>query len=147
MKSPAKILKEAVTIKAEPKAVAKGFALGFFIGMLPIPGFQLVVSLGIATLLKFDKKAACLAVFNTNLLTGAFVFSFNYWLGKKILGVNPSFVIDNKIDFQFVSTIFNAGSDVFISLAVGGILTGICTTSLVYYALLKILLARKPGMK
>jgi uncharacterized protein len=84
MKNPIKFFKNILVIQDEPKVVAKGFALGSFIGMLPIPGFQLMVSLGIATLLKLNKKAACIAVFNTNLATGAFVFSFNYWLGKKL---------------------------------------------------------------
>jgi uncharacterized protein len=142
MKNPIKFFKNILVIQDEPKVVAKGFALGSFIGMLPIPGFQLMVSLGIATLLKLNKKAACIAVFNTNLATGAFVFSFNYWLGKKLLGVNPSFTIGDKIDFQFVSVILKAGSDVFLSLFVGGILTGLLTATIVYYALLKLLSKR-----
>jgi len=142
MKSPLKIFKNIFTIQDEPKVVTKGFALGSFIGMMPIPGFQLIVSLGMASLFKFNKKAACIAVFNTNLATGAFVFSFNYWLGKKLLGVNPSFTIGDKIDFQFVSVIFKAGSDVFLSLFVGGILTGLLTATIVYFALMKFLSRR-----
>jgi uncharacterized protein len=142
MKNPFKIFKSLFTIRDDPKVVAKGFALGSFIGMLPIPGFQLMVSLGIATLFKVNKRAACIAVFNTNLATGAFVFSFNYWLGKKLLGVDPSFTIGDKIDFQFVSIIIKAGSDVFLSLLVGGFLTGLATAAIVYFALLKVLAIR-----
>ncbi|MDO8897592.1 MAG: DUF2062 domain-containing protein [Bacteroidales bacterium] len=118
IQSPAKIFKKIFTIHDEPKLVAKGFALGSFIGMLPIPGFQMMVSLSFATVLKLNKKAACIAVFNTNLATGAFIFSFNYWLGKQLLGVNPSFVIGDKVDFQFISIILKAGSDVFLALLV-----------------------------
>jgi uncharacterized protein (DUF2062 family) len=139
MQSPIKVFKNIFTIRDEPKIIAKGFALGSFVGMLPIPGFQLMVSLSVATLLKFNKKAACIAVFNTNLATGAFIFTFNYWLGKKLLGINPSFSIGDKIDYQFISIIFKAGSDVFLSLLVGGIITGLLTATIVYFALLKVL--------
>ena len=139
IKNPFKSLKGLFSLRDEPKVIAKGFALGSFIGMMPIPGFQLMVSLGFATLFRLNKKAACMAVFNTNLATGAFVFPFNYWLGKKLLGIDSSFIIEDKIDFQFVSTIFHAGTDVFLSLIVGGILTGFLTAALTYFALLKIL--------
>lgn len=143
IKNPFKSFKGLFSLKDEPKVVAKGFALGSFIGMLPIPGFQIIVSLGIASLLKLNKKAACIAVFNTNLFTGAFVFSFNYWLGKKLLGVNPSFIMDEKINYHFITTIFKAGSDVFLSLMVGGIVTGLFAYAIAYYLILKILLSQK----
>jgi uncharacterized protein len=143
--NPVSIFKGLLLIQDEPTIIAKGFALGSFIGMLPIPGFQVLVSLSIATLFKLNKKAACIAVFNTNIATGGFVFSFNYWVGKKILGVNPTFVMDETFDFKFISIIVKAGSDVFFSLFAGGILTGILTAVIVYYLLLKLLIVRKPA--
>lgn len=147
MKNPIKFFKNILAIQDDPKLVAKGFALGSFIGMMPIPGFQVFVSLGLASLLKLNKKAACIAVFNTNIATGVFVFSFNFWLGKKLLGVHPSFTIGDRIDFQFVSEIFKAGSDVFLSLFVGGILTGLLSATIVYFAFLKLLSRRLLNMK
>jgi uncharacterized protein len=138
LKNPFRLIKHTFRIKDEPKVIAKGFALGSFIGMLPIPGFQVMVSLAIASLLKVNKKAACLAVFNTNLATGAFVFSFNYWLGKQILGVNPSFIIGDRINIRFISLILKAGTDVFLSLVVGGVLTGIVSAAIVYLMFMKL---------
>jgi uncharacterized protein len=143
--NPKSIFKGIFLIEDEPEIVAKGFALGSFIGMLPIPGFQVLVSLSIATLFKLNKKAACIAVFNTNIATGGFVFSFNYWLGKKILGVNPTFVMDDTFDLQFISIIVKAGSDVYFSLIAGGILTGILTAVIAYFLLLKLLIVRNPA--
>jgi uncharacterized protein len=147
VKNPIKSLKDICSLKDEPKVIAKGFALGSFIGMLPIPGFQLIVSLGIATLLKLNKKAACIAVFNTNLITGAFVFSFTYWLGKKLLGVNPSFSIGDTVNYHFIVNILQAGSDVFLSLLAGGILTGLFTCTLSYWLIMKILAYRMQATK
>lgn len=127
-----KILK----IEDSPRSIARGFALGSFIGMMPIPGFQMIVSLGIATLLKINKKSACIAVFNTNVATGAFVFAFNYWLGKKILGIQSDFQLPEKISFKFIQSILTAGIDVFMALTVGGIITGIITALAAYWGII-----------
>ena len=143
MKNPFKVFKNILLIEDEPKMIAKGFAMGSFIGMLPIPGFQIMVSYIFATLFKLNKKAACIAVFNTNLATGVFIFSFNYWLGRKILGVNPSFHIRYSVNFKFISIIIKAGSDVFLSLLVGGIVVGLISSILAYYLVNKLLIKRK----
>ncbi len=124
--------KKIVKIKDSPQSIAKGFALGAFIGMMPIPGFQMLVSLGIATLLKINKKSACIAVFNTNIVTGAFVFAFNFWLGKKVLGIQNDFQVPEKISFNFIRNIFTAGLDVFAALTVGGFITGTVTALAAY---------------
>lgn len=142
MKNPIKVFKNIFSIEDEPKVIARGFAMGSFIGMLPIPGFQIMVSYVFATLFKLNKKAACIAVFNTNLATGAFIFSFNYWLGKKILGVNPSFHIRDSINFKFISIILKAGSDVFLSLLVGGAIVGLISSFLAYYIVRRLLIKR-----
>ena len=128
--------KRLFTLDGEPRYIAKGFALGSFIGMMPIPGLQMLVSLGIASIIKVNKKAAVIGVFNTNIATGAFVFAFNYWLGKTLLGLSPSFVFPDKIGLNFISTILAAGSDVFVSMVVGGLITGLLSWLIAYYLVL-----------
>lgn len=128
--------KKLFSLNGEPRYVAKGFALGSFIGMMPIPGFQMLVSLFIATIIKAHKTAAVIGVFNTNILTGVFIFAFNYWLGKKLLGISPSFAMPDKISLDFIYTILSAGSDVFISLLVGGMITGTVSWFIAYYLVL-----------
>ncbi|MFB6317453.1 DUF2062 domain-containing protein [Saccharicrinis sp. FJH54] len=128
-----KTIHKILAIKGEPKTIARGFALGSFIGMLPIPGFQLLVSLGLAALIKVNKKAACIGVFNTNVATGAFVFAFNYWLGKSILNLTPDFVMPEKIGFSFIFTILESGKDVFYCMLAGGIITGLVALFSVYF--------------
>lgn len=135
-------IKNIFRINDNPISIAKGFGLGSFIGMLPIPGFQVVVSLGIAQLFKANKKAAALAVFNTNLATGPFIFAFNYWLGKQLLGFESEFTIPEKINIHFLSTIIEAGSQVMISLTLGGVITGMIT-GLVTFMMVKSILANR----
>jgi uncharacterized protein (DUF2062 family) len=120
-------------IEDHPRSIAGGFAIGSFIGFMPIPGFQLIVSIGIASILKINRKAACLAVFNTNILTGAFIFALNFWIGKTLLGISTDFIMPEKISIHFLWQVLGAGPEVFISMVFGGILTGIITASSCYY--------------
>ncbi len=129
-------------LKGDPRVVAKGFALGSFVGMLPFPGFQMIISATLASFFRFNKAAAIAGVFNTNLATGVFVFAFNYWLGKRVLGIESAFQMPDKIRIGFVKTIFEAGSEVFLSLLLGGIITGILAMFFGYYVSL-FLLTRK----
>ncbi len=135
-------IKTIISLDDSPEKIARGFALGSFIGMMPIPGFQVVVSLGIASILRWNRKAACIAVFNTNMATGLFVFTFNFWLGNQILGIQPEFTFPNTIGFAFVRTLFNAGKLVFLSLLMGGVLTGLFIAGLTYF-LVKIGLGKR----
>ncbi len=128
-------IKKLVGLEGSPQYVASGFALGSFIGMLPFPGFQMILSLGAASLLKVHKSAAVLGVFNTNIATGLFVFAFNYWIGRSILGFENSFVMPDALGWRFIAAVFNAGSDVFLALILGGIITGIPSALLSFYGL------------
>ena len=132
-------LKRLFVLEGDPKVVARGFALGSFVGMLPFPGFQMLISAVLASLLRFHKGAAIAGVFNTNVVTGVFVFAFNYWLGRKILGIDSSFHIPKQINIGFAKTVIEAGSDVFLSLLLGGFITGILAMFLGYYVSLSIL--------
>lgn len=117
-------LKRLIALKGSPEYIAKGFGLGTFIGMMPIPGFQVLVSITIAASIKVNKTAAIIGVFNTNVATGAFFFAFNYWLGKHLLGITPDFVLPSSIDFSFISIILSAGKEVFYCMLAGGLITG-----------------------
>lgn len=139
MKNPINIFKGLFKLEDSPKVIAKGFALGSFIGMIPIPGFQIFVAFGISKLLKVNTKAACIAVFNTNLFTGAFIFAFNYWLGKMVLGISSPFEMPKTINIQFVNNILEAGKEVYISLVIGGVITGIFFAIASYHTLKKII--------
>lgn len=135
MKNPIQIFKSIFKLDDSPEIIAKGFALGSFIGMIPIPGFQVFVAFGVSKLFKVNTKAACIAVFNTNLFTGAFIFAFNYWLGKTVLGISSTFKVPKTINMHFFNTLFKAGSDVYISLIVGGVITGAFFAFVAYHIL------------
>lgn len=136
-------IRSVFKMKGEPQNVAKGFALGSFVGMLPFPGFQMLISAGLAIVFRYNKAAAIAGVFNTNLATGAFVFAFNYWLGRKILGFESGFEMPDRISLSFARTIIEAGSEVFLSLLLGGLISGVVAMFLGYYISVSILNKRK----
>ena len=135
-------LRSLFRLKDEPKKVAKGFALGSFIGMLPFPGFQMLISAALASILKFNRPAAIAGVFNTNIASGAFVFAFNFWLGQKLLGFELAFELPEKINFRFAQSVLAAGYEVFLSLFLGGCISGVFAMFLAYHLSLLILKRR-----
>ena len=139
-------LKELFKLSEDPKYLAKGFALGSFVGMLPIPGFQALVSLTIASILKVHKTAAVTGVFNTNVATGAFMFGFNYWVGKTILGYSPNFEFPKKISFDFITIILDSGKEVFLSMLVGGVISGVFFAVGGYYLALYLVSRNKKNL-
>ncbi len=131
------VLKSKIfNLSGKPKYIAKGFALGSFIGMLPFPGFQIFISLGIASIIKVNKKAACIGVFNTNLFTGVFIFAFNFWLGKTLLGFQSDINLYDEMKSNFLGTLYNSGRETFFALLLGGLITGIIASIVSYYLVL-----------
>lgn len=106
-------------VNDSPKNIAKGFALGTLIGMFPVPGVQLVIAVLIASILKWNKISASVAVFNTNLVTGPFIFTLNYTVGKWLLGLNPQFTIPEEFGVETLKVFLSAGGDVMYSLWFG----------------------------
>jgi len=131
--------RKLMQVDADPHKVAGGFALGSFIGMTPFVGMQILISVGIASITKWNKIAAGLGVFNTNLATGLFIFTINYYLGSKVLGLSSDFQLPKKLDINFISHVFDAGVDVFFSLLIGGFITGLPFALLVYFLIYRIL--------
>jgi len=74
-----------VSIRATPRQVALGVALGSFIAFSPLIGLQTLLAALFATLIGASKKAAMLAVWISNPLTMGPIFAVTYQLGL-ILG-------------------------------------------------------------
>lgn len=125
--------KQILSFQGEPEFIAKGFALGSFVGMLPIPGFHILSSLGLALLFRLNKKSVFLGVIKTNLFTAGFIFSFNYWLGRNLLGIHPEFIISDELSSLRLKDFFATSTEVFWCLTVGGILMGVVSAVINYY--------------
>ncbi|MCK4501433.1 MAG: DUF2062 domain-containing protein [Desulfuromonadales bacterium] len=76
-------------LQNEPDAVARGMALGLFIGFSPTFGCQMLLALFFAFLFRQNKIAAFVGVWVTNPLTAPLIYGLEYQVGRLLLGLPP----------------------------------------------------------
>ena len=123
----------------EPKTVARSFAMGSFIGVSPLIGMQVILSLILAGLFHLSKTASVVGVLNTNWTKGLFLYPVNYKLGAWLLGNSANIDIPGLLSGNVFKNLYDAGSEVFFSLLIGGFITGAVISSIYYYLVLNIL--------
>lgn len=69
----------------DPRRIARGVAVGLFIGFLPLMGIQMALAFVVARLCKANAVLAMLCVWVTNPLTAIFVYYPCYLLGRLLL--------------------------------------------------------------
>ncbi len=69
-----------------PNRIALGVAVGLFIGLTPTVGFQMMIALAVATVLRVNKLACIPMVWITNILTAGPIYYACFWLGSMLLG-------------------------------------------------------------
>ena len=119
-------------------SIAMGLALGVFIGMLPIFGFQMIPAVAISIRLNINKLAAAAGVWITNPLTVIPIYLFNYWTGSKLL---PSYLSINVDQFKHLltseqfnwQTFWNMGYVVLIPLGIGSFINASVLGIVVYF--------------
>jgi len=124
-----------VRLRGAPDEIAKGVALGIFIGMTPTFGFQIVLALFFAWLLRENKLAAILGVWITNPVTAPFVYALEYESGRLLLGMKHARL---PVEFSF-SAFEHLGWEVLFPLSLGSLLYGILCASLAYALTLRMI--------
>ncbi len=69
--------------------IGMGVAIGFFVGWLPIIGIQMAVAVVVCSIFKANKLVPIFPIWLTNPVTMVPIYSFNYWVGWKIVGGPP----------------------------------------------------------
>ena len=76
-----------IRLRGTPDEIARGFALGIFIGMTPTFGLQMVIALVLAMLLRMNRPAAIIGVWVTNPITAPLIYASEYETGRLLLGM------------------------------------------------------------
>jgi uncharacterized protein (DUF2062 family) len=119
-------------IRGTPREIALGFALGLFIGFTPTMGFQIVLGVFIASLLKWSKITAAIGVQITNPFTAPFIYSFTYFMGSKIMGLETPLVLtDMSLDSLW--TMLQQAPQIFTAMTLGGVLVGFPSAVIGYF--------------
>lgn len=124
-----------VRLRGMPEEIAKGLALGIFIGMTPTFGFQMVLAVFFAYLLRENRLAAVLGVWITNPVTAPFVYAMEYEFGRILLGLDHAH-LPTTFTWEAYASL---GWHILVPIWVGGLIGGIILGALTYYATLRIL--------
>lgn len=123
-----------VRLRGLPEEIAKGMALGIFIGMTPTFGFQMGIALVFAYLLKENRLAAILGVWVTNPLTAPLIYAVEYEMGRILLGL-PRARLPVELSFEAYAKL---GWNIIAPLWVGGVISGVILGSLAYFLTLRL---------
>lgn len=141
----ARIIEWVLGFHGRPKEVARGLALGVFVGFTPPVGLQMVTAAILATLTHSSRAAAVAAVWITNPLTALPLYVLTYRVGVFMLpGVEVidirrrlrQVVIDDEGEWlnlvQQVRELVGLGTNVLQPMIVGGLIVGTLAGSLTY---------------
>ena len=124
--------------KATPEFIARGWAIGMFYGCAIPFGFQLILSIPTAILLKGSKIGATIATFVTNHFTIFIIYPVQCWIGNRLLGGGFSYgaishALRDVIKGQSWDALLQLGEDLMAAFFVGGFLFAAVFTPLVYF--------------
>ncbi len=117
-----------VRLRGGPDEIAKGLALGVFIGMTPTLGFQMVIAIFFAILLRENKIAAALGVWVSNPVTAPVIYALQYESGRLLLGMERARFPSELT----LSALQNLGWEVLLPLCLGSLIFGILCGALTY---------------
>lgn len=122
-------------LRGAPEEISKGLALGIFIGLTPTFGFQMLLAVCLAVMLKENKFAAVLGVWVTNPFTAPFIYALEYESGRVLL--NMDYVhIPASLSFSALKSL---GWEVLLPLGVGSLLWAALTAMTVYLAAIRVI--------
>ena len=125
-----------IRLRAEPEEMARGMAIGVFVGFTPTLGLQTVIAIFIAALFRGNKILAGAAACVTNPATIPFIYAGTYKLGAMILQT-PQKDIDFLVH-PSLESLLESGNGIFAAMWIGGILVGLILAPITYFVSLKL---------
>lgn len=112
-------------LRGEPSQIAWGGAMGMFVALTPTMGFQTIIALFIATLVKANRIAAVALVWVTNIFTAIPIFYFVCWVGKKILSRHIAYESLQKVQWGDWQSVWHFFKTHMAALWIGAIVLGV----------------------
>lgn len=106
-------------IEGDPEYIARGMAIGVFIGLTPTMPFHTILAVSLAFILNGSKAAAILGVWAGNPLTLPFFYFASYRFGTMLLGISAPF---DSGSIASMTQFLELGLEITIAMIVGGIL-------------------------
>ncbi|MDJ0703101.1 MAG: DUF2062 domain-containing protein [Leptolyngbyaceae cyanobacterium MO_188.B28] len=125
-----------VRMRGSSKEIARGLAAGVFAGLFPLFGFQTIMGIALAALLKGNKIIAAAGTWISNPLTYVPIYAFNYQVGRWLLGLSQVNYTFSKL--QSVKTMMEMGAEITATLLVGCFVMGLICSICSYFLGLKL---------
>ncbi len=122
-----------IRIRGNPKEIALGLALGIFVGVSPLFGFQLLSAVFAAAMLRWNKIAAAIGTLISNPFTTPFIYTLAYYVGTLVMG-NPAkghLVIPR--DLETAARMLEETPRILLTLTVGTVLIGLPLAAAGYF--------------
>lgn len=117
-------------LQGSPEQLARGLASGIFSGCFPLFGFQIILGIGVATVVRGNRVMAAAATWISNPFTYVPLFAFNYQIGHWLLGGGPMLGFTN---LDSLHAWMSLGTDVSVRLMLGSSIVGGLAGLLSYY--------------
>lgn len=122
-----------IRIRGDPKDISFGLALGIFMGISPIFGFQLILAVLIAALLKWNKIAAAMGTLISNPLTTPFIYPFAYLVGSSVMGTTTKNHLVIPRDLATAGRMLEEAPQLLLEMTLGTVLIGLPLALLGYF--------------
>lgn len=141
-----RLLRWLLVLRGSPRAIAGGVAVGTIVAFTPTIGFQILLSLGLATLLNLNRPAAMVPTGITNPLTIPPVYAITYYLGSFFWpGPEPAVAaralreasaelasLDLLALRAQLDVFLSLGIDIFVPMWIGGLIVGGLAAAIAY---------------
>ena len=142
-----KAYKRFLKIRGKPREIARGFALGLFVGMTPFFGLHTVIAVPLAALFKWNKISAAISVWFTNAATAPIIYSVTYLVGARIIGIQKGFNWTDINSFSSVYQLILKTPEIVWAMIVGGVVLGLPLSIVGYYIIYLILKRYQENIK
>ncbi|MEP0901104.1 DUF2062 domain-containing protein [Nodosilinea sp. FACHB-13] len=109
-------------LQGTSEQLARGMASGIFSGCFPLFGFQILIGVAVATVLKGNRMMAAAATWISNPFTYVPIFAFNYQVGLWLLGGSATQAFD---DLDTLKSWMDMGTEVSARLMLGSTVVGL----------------------
>lgn len=136
------LLDRMVREKAPPEFTARGWAIGMFYGCTIPFGFQLLLSVPTAIIMRGSKVGATLGTFVTNHFTIFIIYPVQCWLGNRLLGGSLSYsnivgALREVVQERSWDSVLQLTGGLMESFFLGGFVLAAVFVPLTYYGVLR----------
>lgn len=117
-------------IRGRPEEIARGLAVGVFVGLTPFLGLHTVLSLLLASMFKANQVAAVAATWVGNPLTLPVIYLAEFKLGQAIVGSEQVVALTISGSWQGAASI---GMNILLATILGSLVLGLMVSLATYF--------------